>query len=134
MEQKEENGKPNLFCEICNFQAVRPAEFIKHVATNKHQRNGEKLKEKIFRCDDCDKVLVNNFTYKIHMIQIHGTLEAKLKQKYYCQSCDTVFISKLYMDKHNSGKKHNNILRSIELLKEIKQQKEKLDRNKKLTN
>lgn len=127
MDQKE-NKKLNLFCDICNFQADRPSEFIRHIETNRHKRNGIKLKEKIFRCDKCDKVLANNFTYKIHMIQIHGSLEDKLKQRYYCKVCDTVFISKLYMDKHNNGKKHNNTVKSIEVLKQIKQQKENLDK------
>ena len=101
----------------------QPSEFIRHIETNRHKRNGVKLK-KIFKYDKCDKVLANNFTYKIHIIQIHGTLEDKLKQIYYCQVYDTIFISKLYMDKHNNSKKHSNTVKSIEVLKQIKQQKE----------
>jgi predicted ribonuclease YlaK len=33
-----------------------------------------------------------------------GTLEEKMAHKYYCEICDTIFISKLYMDKHIEDK------------------------------
>ena len=54
------------------------------------------------------------------MVQIHGSIEEKKKQKYYCEICDVVFISKLFMDTHNSGKKHNNMLKSIQYINDIK--------------
>ena len=54
------------------------------------------------------------------MVQIHGSIEERKKQKYYCEICDVVFISKLFMDKHNSGKKHNNMLKSIQYVNDIK--------------
>ena len=37
-----ENKKLNLFCDICNFQADRPSEFIRHIETNRQKRNGIK--------------------------------------------------------------------------------------------
>ena len=122
MEQNNNSNtkKPNLYCEICQFQAIRPAEFIRHVNSNKHKRNGVKIKDTIYRCDKCDKILANHFSYKIHQIQIHGTLEEKLKQRYYCEICDKVFISKLYMDNHINGIRHANVLKSVKLLENIK--------------
>jgi ribosomal protein L37AE/L43A len=125
--EKTHKTKPNLYCEICDFQAIRPIEFIRHVETKKHQRNGIKIKDSVFKCDECDKILANHFSYKIHMMQQHATIEEKMNQKYYCEICDTVFISKLYMDKHIAGKKHNNIIKSIELLEEIKIKKSMMD-------
>ena len=40
----------------------------------------------------------------------------KLCSKFYCESCDYVFISKLYMDKHIEGKLHKFKVKSLELL------------------
>jgi hypothetical protein len=120
MDNNNNTKKPNLFCEICKFQAVRPAEFIRHVESNKHKRNGLKIKDTVFKCELCDKILINHFSYKIHKIQMHATLEEKRKQRYYCEICDVVFLSKLYMDKHNIGIRHNNISKSIKLLEDIK--------------
>ncbi len=120
-------NKPNLYCELCDFQATRPIEFIRHVETKKHIRNGKKIKDTIYRCDKCDKTLSNHFSYKIHMIQVHATVEEKLKQPYYCKCCDVVFVSKLYMDKHLIGKKHNNVARSLELIEEIKKKVENIN-------
>ncbi len=128
----EPKKKLNLFCQICNFQANRPAEFIRHVDSNKHKRNGVKIKDTTFKCSECDKILVNHFSYKIHKIQMHGTIEEKRKQRYYCEQCDIVFISKLYMESHLAGKKHNNILKSIKLLEEIQMQKILNDKNIKI--
>ena len=120
--------KPKLYCEICNFQAIRPIEFIRHIDTIKHQRNGIKIKDSIFKCVKCDKILANHFSYKTHIIQQHASICEKMNQKYYCKFCDTVFLSKLYMDKHNIGKKHNNIIKSIKLLEEIKIKKLTIDK------
>ena len=113
--------KPNLYCEICQFQAIRPAEFIRHVNSNKHKRNGIKIKDTIYKCEKCDKILANHFSYKIHLIQMHGTFEEKLKQRYYCEICDKVFISKLYMDKHIQGKFHNSKVKALESYKLMEQ-------------
>ena len=100
--------KPNLYCNICKFQAIRPAEFIRHVNSNKHKRNGVKIKDTIYKCEKCDKILANHFSYKIHQIQMHASLEEKQKQRYYCEICDLVFFCSSYMNKHISGKIHKN--------------------------
>jgi hypothetical protein len=113
--QNNINKKDLLFCKKCNFQTVNSYEFIKLVNTKKHDRNGLKIKEIIFKCEKCEKILANHFSYKIHLIQKHATIEEKKNQKYYCEICDTIFISKLYMDKHNIGKKHHNMLKLIEI-------------------
>jgi hypothetical protein len=40
------------------------------------------------------------------MLTQHSPLEDRQKQKYYCDVCDYVFFSKLYLDKHLEGKHH----------------------------
>jgi hypothetical protein len=50
---------------------------------------------------------------------MHASLEEKLKQRYYCEICDVVYISKLYMDNHLIGIRHNNMLKSIKYLENI---------------
>jgi len=120
MEQKNIKN-PNLFCELYDtLPTTRPAEFLRHVESQKHQRKGHIIKNTTFKCLECDKTLSSHFSYKIHMVKIHGSIEERKKQKYYCESCDVVFISKLFMDKHNSGKKHNNMLKSIQYINDIK--------------
>jgi len=39
-------------CEKCNFNATRPAEWLTHIETKKHKRNGQP-KSKI--CNICNK-------------------------------------------------------------------------------
>lgn len=131
-EIKTQKGKPNLYCELCDFQALRPIELIRHVETKKHKRNGIKIKNSIFKCEICDKILANHFCYKIHILQIHGTIEEKMSHKYYCDICDTIFISKLYMEKHIQGRNHQNVLKSIEILDEIKEQTKNININEKV--
>ena len=70
-----------LSCKLCNYKTTLTADWMKHIKSQKHQRNGEK--------------------------------------KYYCNICDIVFFSKLYQDKHLSGKVHLNKIKIQENLKEI---------------
>ena len=44
-----------LYCEICNFQAKGPAQWLKHIETEKHKRGGTK-KEKT--CNICNKTFI----------------------------------------------------------------------------
>ena len=114
---EKKRGKPNLYCEKCNFQAIRPAEFIRHIDSKKHLRDG--LKKESF-CNICNKLIGNHFVYKIHMLSQHSTIEEKMNYKYYCDICDSIFISELYMNKHSQGKKHLNMLKAIEELNKMK--------------
>ena len=55
------------------------------------------------------------------MSEIHGSIEDKKNYNYYCDICDVILISKLYMEKHKEGKKHNNIIKSIDILNDIQE-------------
>jgi len=46
------------------------------------------------------------------MLSAHCTKEERSQYKYYCSECDLIFISKLYHDKHKSGKIHNNRIKA----------------------
>jgi hypothetical protein len=115
IEQKS-RGNPNLYCQKCDFQAIRPAEFLRHVNSMKHKRDG--LKKESF-CKICNKLIGNHFMYKIHMLSQHASIEEKMAHKYYCDICDSIFISELCMNKHNSGRNHLNMLKAIEELDKI---------------
>jgi hypothetical protein len=105
-----------LFCECCNYKTNRNYDWIKHINSDKHQRNGEK---KIHNCDQCEYTSSSTWNIKIHKLQIHATSEERSKQKYYCNLCDYVFFCKKYLDKHNIGKHHQTKLKIKLSLEEL---------------
>ena len=102
-----------MYCEKCNFQSKGPAQWLNHIESAKHKRDGEK-KQKI--CTLCNKSFSNHFTYKIHNLSIHATKEERSTYKYYCDKCDYVFISKLYYIQHCKGITHKNRIKVLESL------------------
>lgn len=106
-------------CEECNFKAITPSNFLKHLTSEKHKRHGEK---KVNKCDKCEYVSNSIYNYNVHVITQHGTTEEK-KEKcpFYCDICDVGFFSKIFYDKHINSKNHSN----LKLIKEI-QDKEKV--------
>ena len=102
--------KIDYFCEKCNFNATRPAEWLIHIETNKHKQDG-KPKSKI--CNICNVEFKTHWINKMHQLKIHASVEERKKCKYYCSQCDLVFFSKLYLDKHSSGKIHTNLVKAL---------------------
>ena len=103
-------------CECCKFTANTPTEWLKHVVTKKHLRNGTLL-NKDLKCEICNIKSTNIFNFKVHQIIVHGTPEdRKTKCKFYCECCDVGFFCKLYYDKHNESKKHSNMIKVKETL------------------
>ena len=101
-------------CEPCNFTATRPCEWLLHIKSEKHLRNG---KPKTHKCTfhGCDHKTTIHWNMKMHIMTMHSTIEERIKMKYYCKICDTVFFSPLYLDKHNMGIKHKNMIKINEL-------------------
>jgi hypothetical protein len=97
-------------CEKCNFTANRPKEWIIHVDTNKHKRDGN---NKSVYCVACDKTFKTHWINKMHQLKFHASIDERKKCKFYCSNCDLVFFSKLYMDKHLSGIKHKNMIDAL---------------------
>ena len=89
---------------------------MKHIKSQKHERNGRK---KTTKCDLCDYESNTHWNVKIHKLKIHASSEERAKQKYYCNICDVVFFCKTYQDKHLNGKVHFNKIKIQESLKDI---------------
>jgi hypothetical protein len=109
-----------LYCECCNYKTNRNYDWLKHIKSQKHQRNGEK---KITKCDLCEYTSISTWNIKIHKLQIHATSEERSKEKYYCGLCDYVFFCKQYLDKHTSGKHHQTKLKIQQSLQELNYKK-----------
>lgn len=118
VEDKKKIAKKIYKCDECNFTAITPSNFLKHLTSDKHKRHGEK---KINKCDKCEYVSNSIYNYNVHIVTQHGsTEEKKEKCPFYCDICDVGFFSKIFYDKHINSKNHEN----LKLIKEI-QNKEK---------
>ena len=105
--------KPKHYCETCKYSSNSNSDFLKHIKSQKHIRGG--LKQKI--CSICNYEYFNHWNLRQHNLIQHSTIEERKKQKYYCDTCDTVFFCKKYMDQHMQGKKHNNTIEINNLIK-----------------
>jgi hypothetical protein len=94
-------------CNTCDYQTNYPSEWLKHIETNKHKKQGVKTPPK---CDLCDYEAASHWNIKMHKLTQHSSIEEREKQKYYCKSCDQVFFCQLYYDTHMRSKKHKNII------------------------
>ena len=101
-------------CECCNITFSQIHNWNKHLTSEKHKRQG---KPKSVECVKCEHKFINHITQRHHMLSVHSTKEERAKEKYYCDICDYVFISKLYMDKHIQGKFHNSKIKALESYK-----------------
>ena len=117
-------GKKTFNCELCNYTTIKPSDWIKHINSGKHQRNGNKKTKK---CDICDIEFVCHWNYKNHNLVVHETKEERAKQKYYCSDCDQVFFCSQYMKKHLEGKRHKNYILALNLEKELNDKIKKLN-------
>lgn len=109
-------NKEEINCKLCNYKTTKTSDWMKHIQSQKHQRNGEK---KTTKCDLCDYESNTHWNIKAHKLKIHATPEDRSKQKYYCSICDVVFFCKIYQNKHNIGKIHLNKLKVLETLNDI---------------
>ena len=98
------------FCEKCNFTAIKPSDWLRHIETEKHKRDGEK---KMAKCDKCDIEYSSNWSLNQHYLIYHATKEEREKHKFYCKQCDVVFFSKIYMIRHMNGKVHKNLEKAL---------------------
>lgn len=49
------------------------------------------------------------------MLLAHASKEERAKEKYYCDTCDYVFISESYLDKHIKGKMYSTKINSLKI-------------------
>jgi len=92
-------------CILCNYKTTSNVDWLKHIETQKHKRNGMK---KSTKCDQCNYESTSHWNIKLHKLYVHATIEEKKKHKYYCEICDVLFLCPAYQKKHNEGKLHNN--------------------------
>ncbi len=110
MTHEESYKRVEYYCECCNVKINHMNNWIKHVNSLKHKRAG---KPKSIECKICELKFINHQTQKHHILSKHSTKEERAKEKYYCEICDYVFISKLYSDKHIAGKIHQNKIKLL---------------------
>lgn len=100
-------------CEKCNYHTNISSSYTKHISGTFHNtgkrkiRSDRKQQEDIYRCNKCDYNSINEYNYKAHYLNNHGTREDKKKEfKYYCEICDFgTFIEQTYTA-HVKTKKH----------------------------
>ena len=97
---------------MCKYNAIKPSDWIRHINSSKHQRDGNKKTKK---CDKCDTEFFSHWNLKHHILVTHATIEERKKEKYYCSDCDQVFFCSQYMKKHLNGKRHKNYVLAIKM-------------------
>jgi len=97
-----ENKK--FYCAACKYGCDNNSTYKKHISSQVHARGGQK---KIYKCDACDYTTsISLWNCKMHFISKHATKEVRAQQKYYCDVCDVVFFSPLYLNAHNKILSH----------------------------
>ena len=94
-------------CECCKFKCMYNSGWLDHISSKKHLRQNKPIS---YKCDihNCDYISSTHWNLKIHKMNNHSTKEEREQSKYYCKDCDQIFLSPLYYNKHNIGKRHIN--------------------------
>ena len=116
IDEQEKAIQYKFNCINCNYHCNMPSDWLKHTKSKKHERGGEILSN---YCDKCEYTSVNPWNVKLHKLTQHLTKEERVKTKYYCETCDRVFISQSFKTKHFSGIRHNNLVTANELQKKV---------------
>lgn len=115
MSDTEEN-KYKFNCIDCDYHTNRASFWLKHIECEKHKRKG-KIKATI--CKFCNHQSLSHWNLKMHILSQHSTKEERTSSKFYCIICDQVFFCKLYLDNHNNGIKHKNMIKAIDALNQL---------------
>ena len=77
-EDKPDNPNPvnkRLFCKLCNYGTDVTSNWLAHVESQKHKRNGEK---KPTKCDVCGYESTTHWNIQIHKFAMHSTKEERV--------------------------------------------------------
>lgn len=106
------NTEHKFNCDQCNYHTNISSSYKKHLAgtfhnTGKRKTRNDKKQEDIYKCNKCEYNSINEYNYKSHCLNNHGTREEKKEGfKYYCERCDFgTFIEPCYTA-HIETKKH----------------------------
>jgi len=108
--------KKEFYYHLCNYRSSNCTNWLKHIDTKKHLRNG---KPKSSKCNMCEYESSSHWNLKLHTLSQHSTIEERRNHKYYCDTCDLVFFCSTYMNKHINGKIHKNRELCLKFQKEI---------------
>ena len=107
-----ENKK--FYCQSCNYGCNNNSTYNKHLKSQVHARGGQK---KVYKCEFCEyETKISLWNCKMHVIARHSTKEVRAQQKYYCEICDAVFFSPLYLKNHNKNISHLTNLAKKQIL------------------
>jgi hypothetical protein len=118
----KDKNKKKFYCYLCKYKTTMSADWLKHINSKKHERQG---KPKTKKCDKCDYEALTHWNLKQHKLTQHSTLEERSKSKYYCELCDLVFFCSAYKKKHEEGKRHKNLELCMKYQNELDEQERK---------
>ncbi len=124
--ETNEKNKKAFYCYLCEYKTTKSSDWIKHIGSKKHERQG---KPKTKKCDKCDYEALSHWNLKQHMLTQHSTPEERAGSKYYCEICDLVFFCSAYKTKHDEGIRHKNMELGLKYQKELNEQEQK-EKNK----
>jgi hypothetical protein len=116
MENKMEEYKYN--CNICKFKCNYKSQWEIHIETELHKTGKKKKRSDCknpYKCEKCNYVTKNIFTFKQHMLNEHSTKKEREEGfKFYCKYCDFGTFSSDLISTHNETEKHRKqIMRQI---------------------
>lgn len=105
-----------FICNMCNYHTNNCNDYVTHTNTKKHQRNGKKT-EHMCTVADCNYTTKSTWNLKMHYMTNHSSIEERKAHKYYCNACDKIYFSPLYLDNHLKSKIHSNYVKAQEDMK-----------------
>ena len=82
----------NLYCKCCNFQAIRPAEFKRHLQTKKHNKRIQQ--------NNTDTNSYHYVTNSYHSDTINYPSESETSKKIKCKYCNKEFAFNSGLSRH----------------------------------
>ena len=107
VKKDDTKNKKEFYCYLCKYKTTKSSDWIKHINSKKHTREG---KPKNSKCDKCDYEALSHWNLKQHKLTQHSTQEERAGSKYYCELCDLVLNCSAYKKKHDEGKRHKNMV------------------------
>jgi len=118
------NNIKEFNCSCCNYKTKRISDWLRHVNCNSHKKKlSYNCDKREYICDKCEYICQTKWNLRMHTLTQHETSVERQKMKYYCQDCDKVFFSSVYMNKHLSGIRHKNFVKAINEQKKLNEKK-----------
>lgn len=116
--KKNMEKRKELYCDACQVQCNKPAEYHRHLETRGHkQKTGiEEIKPKIeLKCEPCGLKFLSKSEELRHLETKHHKqkvgLEPKIELK--CEPCGVKFLCKREQERHLLTKKHAKLTNPV---------------------